>query len=339
MPRPPQSQSASGLPEPLKELPDDVIIANRSPNTSDVGYRLGQLWINKQNATGFILTQVLGVATWINLGSPGSPLNTINLVAPVANNIDLINQGGNSAIVVTAPGSGGAGTVGLGVNVDGVTITIVGDQLVASGGIRQDGVDTFTGPGTDPVLPTAGGLVTITGGQVGAGTVNPDVIQTHSYNPNEYTIEIQRSSTAAVSTVGLNGVSHFDSTNFTVDGNGFVTITGTLGGTATTVGAVTADVITFPMPVVADVTTFDIFIAGFNVTDTLGVGYEIFGTVRTTGGAAVLVGVPDKIANEEGGSVAADANLVVSGNNAIVRVTGIAGKTINWRAALRSVTV
>lgn len=86
-------------------------------------------------------------------------------------------------------------------------------------------VDAFTAPGTNPVLPSGLGIITVTGAQVAAGTTT-NVIRTNSVAANSYTIEIQRSSAQAASTVGANGVSHFNSTEFTVDGNGFVSLIG-----------------------------------------------------------------------------------------------------------------
>lgn len=84
-------------------------------------------------------------------------------------------------------------------------------------------VDAFTAPGTNPVLPDGSGNVTITGGQVAAGTTS-NVIRTDSLAANTYTIEIQRSQAVASSTVGDNGVSHFNSDDFTVDANGYVSL-------------------------------------------------------------------------------------------------------------------
>lgn len=92
-------------------------------------------------------------------------------------------------------------------------------------------VDASTAPGTDPVLPDGFGVVTITGGQVAAGTT-ANVIQTNSLAANTYTIQIQRSSAQAATTIGANGVSHFDSAAFDVDANGFVQLNG--GGIAAT---------------------------------------------------------------------------------------------------------
>jgi hypothetical protein len=90
-------------------------------------------------------------------------------------------------------------------------------------------VDAATPPGTDPVLPTAGGEITITGGQVAAGTVGANVIRTHSVAANSLTIEIQRSTAVASTNADNNGVCHFSNTNFTVDANGFVQLSGIAG--------------------------------------------------------------------------------------------------------------
>jgi hypothetical protein len=90
-------------------------------------------------------------------------------------------------------------------------------------------VDASTAPGTNPVEPNGSGIVTVTGGQVAAGTT-VNVIRTNSLAANTYTIQIQRSQAVASSTVGDNGVSHFNSAYFTVDGNGFVSLNGSAIG-------------------------------------------------------------------------------------------------------------
>lgn len=97
------------------------------------------------------------------------------------------------------------------------------------------GVDASTPPGTDPVVPDGADTISITGAQVAAGTT-ANVIRTNSTAANSLAIEIQRSSAQAISTVGANGVSHFDSTDFTVDANGFVSFTGSPGGVETLTG-------------------------------------------------------------------------------------------------------
>lgn len=87
-------------------------------------------------------------------------------------------------------------------------------------------VDTFTAPGTDPVVPNGGGAIILTGAQVAAGTT-ANVIRTDSLAANTCTIEVQRSAATGVSTLGSNGVSHFSSSQFTVDANAFVQLAGT----------------------------------------------------------------------------------------------------------------
>lgn len=90
-------------------------------------------------------------------------------------------------------------------------------------------VDDFTAPGTNPVFPDNNASVTVTGGQVAQGTIGNNVIKTDSLAANTFTIEIQQSGSSAAKDVTLNGVSHFNSTQFTVD-EGFVSLAG--GGIA-----------------------------------------------------------------------------------------------------------
>jgi hypothetical protein len=83
-------------------------------------------------------------------------------------------------------------------------------------------IDSFTAPGTDPVVPSGAGVITITGAQVASGTVGANVIRTDSSSANTYAIQIQRTTNNISTDSTKNGVSHFDSTQFYVDTNGFV---------------------------------------------------------------------------------------------------------------------
>lgn len=101
----------------------------------------------------------------------------------------------------------------------------------------------------------------------------------------------------------------------------------------TTTTNATPDVsMAIPLGSVAGVYTFDINISAYNTTDVSGGGYSLFGTVRTNGTTATLIGLPDKIINNEPSMSTSDASLIVSGNNAVLQVTGILAKVINWRA-------
>lgn len=90
-------------------------------------------------------------------------------------------------------------------------------------------VDAHTAPGTDPVVPLAGNII-ITGAQVASGVIGANVIRTDSLAANTVTIEIQRSTSVAATDSTKNGVSHFNSAEFSVDANGFVSLAG--GGLA-----------------------------------------------------------------------------------------------------------
>jgi len=128
------------------------------------------------------------------------------------------------------------GTITIGYSSPNITLDLAG----GSTGIDSVAVDANTAPGTNPVLPTVAGLITVTGAQVATGVVGTNVIRTDSLAANTYTIEIQRTTSAAVSTVADNGVSHFNSGQFTVDASGFVSLVGGAASTNFTVDASTA---------------------------------------------------------------------------------------------------
>lgn len=94
------------------------------------------------------------------------------------------------------------------------------------GGVASSSFDVQanTAPGTDPVVPTAGGLVVVNGAAVANHSV---VLETRSRAANAYNIEVQYGTSAAATDATKSGVSHFNSAQFTVDANGFVSTSGT----------------------------------------------------------------------------------------------------------------
>ena len=143
-------------------------------------------------------------------------------------------------------------------------------SLLGVSAASEFNVDASTPPGTDPVVPNGSGAVTITGGQVAAGTI-ANVIQTNSLTANTYTNQIQRSSAQAASTIGANGVSHFSSSMFAVDANGFVTLAG--GGQA--IDSIAVQTGTSPIsPTAAGLVTINgaVVAAGTNPVRTDGTG-------------------------------------------------------------------
>lgn len=110
-------------------------------------------------------------------------------------------------------------------------------------------------------------------------------------------------------------------------------LTNRLQGTGSTVDTGTADLITFSLGATPGVYTFEINAAGFESTTPAGCGYSVFGTARTTGAAASIIGTPDKIVNEEAALTSCDISMVASGNDVIIRATGSGGGlTVNWNA-------
>lgn len=124
----------------------------------------------------------------------------------------------NGSFVTAAPLSAGA-NISIMNTAGGVTISASGGG--GGGALTNLGVDATSGTGTNPVVPDGGDVITMTGGQAAAGT-SSNVIRTISTSANNLTLQIQRATASASSTVGNNGVSHFNSAQFTVGADGFV---------------------------------------------------------------------------------------------------------------------
>ena len=113
-----------------------------------------------------------------------------------------------------------------------------------------------------------------------------------------------------------------------------IKLNGAIEGTGQTIGAVTADLITLPLGAAPGVYLFKVDIVGFDRTTPLGVSYFLTGCVRTTGAAATEISNQVTDDFEEGVLIAGAVDLIANANNAIIRVTGTAGKTIDWIAVL-----
>lgn len=213
--------------------------------------------------------------------------------------------------------------------------------------------------GASPIQPdvnglinftSSGGSISITGSAGGLGLQN---INFDLATPQAQTFVTDVNSPAMPSIGVLNVVGGSTVVNnnngIRTDGSSgsnvlTIQLTNRISGSVTTANATPTTLVSFAMSSAnlgssLGVCTFDIQIAGYNITDNAGEGYSIFGSVRTDGVSATLIGVPDKIINEEASQATADANLIVSGNNVIIQVTGIAAKTIDWRAVAHYVFV
>lgn len=100
-----------------------------------------------------------------------------------------------------------------------------GFVALAGAGIAIDSIGTQTG--TNPISPTAAGLVTINGAVVAAGT-NP--LRSNGTGANTMALEIQTSQALAAADATKIGICNFDSTSFAVAATGFVTLSTTGAG-------------------------------------------------------------------------------------------------------------
>lgn len=191
--------SREPLPTDTKYPVGFVVVIGRDPSTGTQG----DLWYLSRFSAGAAVWKQFSVAS----GAPGIDFILTDDGAPPVepNGSGVVSFVGDGTFIETA-GQG-----------PGSTVTI---QPVAPY-VLNFNVDANTGPGTDPVPPTSLGVITITGGQVAAGTT-VNGIRTASLAANTFTVQAQRSSAQAASTVGANGIIHASSTDFTVDSNAFL---------------------------------------------------------------------------------------------------------------------
>jgi len=151
----------------------------------------------------------------------------------------------------------------------------------------------------------------------------------------------------AVNIVNLNGGSTTENNvngiqviaNPNLSNNAEFQLTNRQEGSVTTTDATPTTLISFAAAATPVVYNFEARVAGFNTTDIAGGAYVVIAGARTTGAAATVFISPEFTVVEEANMAASDIDIVASGNNIIVQVTGIAGKTINWSGTLTYVQV
>ena len=163
---------------------------------------------------------------------------------------------------------------------------------------------------------------------IASGPIPPTIVQTFTTDDGP----------PAVVPDGVGNVNVFGDNGIVTSGQGpGSTITISLEqrtecGGGTTVGAVTADIITIPLGALAATYSFDALIAG--KADTAdGIGGNLLGSFKTNGAAASVLDVVDQIYNADLAlQTTGDFEFVASGGDVILRVTGVAGFTIEWFA-------
>ncbi len=122
----------------------------------------------------------------------------------------------------------------------------------------------------------------------------------------------------------------------TVDPNNgddfFVELTNRITGTLTTNDDSTQTLYTFPMGATPGTYLFSTKVVAYNITDSISAGYSSERCVRTDGAAGTLISAQSGLIAEEGAMSSTSAINDISGNNAILSVSGLVGKEIHWLA-------
>jgi hypothetical protein len=215
-----------------------------NPQSSFNQFPVPTIWINSANDSAFILvSKELGVAVWLPFS--GSVLGAILTLSDTSGttvdpdmtgNIQL--EGTTGQVIITADALNNK-----------LVFSLAGNNPPAT----SIGVDASTPPGTNPVLMTSTGLITITGDRISTNTITTG-IRTNSTAANAFKIEVQEAgSNASTASSTKYGVAQFDANQFNVV-NGFVQLLG--GGTSPAVTKIDVQANTSPGtdPVVASAT-------------------------------------------------------------------------------------
>lgn len=194
----------------------------RVTNDSQDGSPEGELWYLSY------FESTTGDAIWLMLasGSSGAAVkfetddSGANYVLP-----DMVTG------VVSIMGGAGITVTGTGPGND-ITIALTGGGAA----IDSIGVDFNTAPGTDPVVPNGAGNIDIIGNVVANATNANAPVATHSRAANAFNIDVQLSTAIAVPADSFDvGLASFNTAQFTVDANGWVSISGGSGAALQTV--------------------------------------------------------------------------------------------------------
>lgn len=119
-----------------------------------------------------------------------------------------------------------------------------------------------------------------------------------------------------------------------------VTLTNRMSGSVTTTNATPTEIISpFALGGVDATYAFDITVVAINTTDHKGWSAKTFGTLRTDGTNAFVVGAQDNFEDVDTGMETVGISIIFSGNDFSIEVTGIAAKTIKWSAVVTYVKV
>jgi len=211
------------------------------------------------------------------------------------------------------------------ITIDNATTTQRGVALLSTNPQALSGTDTTTSM-TPQDVQVKVGAQTLHGLAYGAG--NAAAIQWLGEASNG---QIPIGSTGNAPQLGF--ITSLDGSLVVTNGPGSIdlSVTDTHVGTATTVDAVTANIITIPLGATPATSQFEARVKSFDTTSPNASGYNIYATFVTDGTTATLIG-DQSVFNEAPALAAGDSYFVASGNNAILQVLGVLGFTLHWSA-------
>jgi len=112
--------------------------------------------------------------------------------------------------------------------------------------------------------------------------------------------------------------------------NAVVQLTNRITGTVTTTDATPTVLVTVPLGATPGTYIASGDLSAYNLTDIAGGSYTFAGAAVTDGVVGTEIGTEVRNIFEQAAMTAADFRFTVSGNDGVVTVIGIAGKTINW---------
>lgn len=296
---------------------------------------LNDFWLNTTNNKVWVLVSLANSqAIWVDITAGGSSPGVFTLsddgntpISPNgAGNIQIL---GDDAIDVT----GNQGSNSLTISILTASTSNRGATTLATNALTINGTD-----GTHAVTPASLtaklGVQTLNGVAYGQGTTAAVAWTPVSSTGGQVLIANNAHVPAFGSVTSPNG------TIAVGYNNGTNSITLDVGGgsdnTVTTTDA-TPTTLAFFTLAASEAVTFYADVVGAKADYSAAIGGNAEATARTAGGAAVMVGAPVINLNTDSGG-SPDFNMVVSGNNLILQVTGEVATTYNWKAIIRTVT-
>lgn len=111
-----------------------------------------------------------------------------------------------------------------------------------------------------------------------------------------------------------------------------VVLTNRLAGTATSTNGSTEELIGFSLGNTTAVYRFSFSITGRDTVSGDGVGYTVDGSAKTNGTTATIIATPLIDNDEDPSLLTSSVALVATGNTISLRVTGVTGETIIYKA-------